>query len=237
MTTRTFYTYAYLRKDGTPYYIGKGRGRRCFSRRKRVPVPPKERILILKKNLTEEEAWQHEIYMIFVFGRKDLGTGILLNCTDGGEGSSGAIRSQQFKDNVSRYMKSNHPMKGKPGPVKGLLLWRDTSTDKMVFRDACPGEGWVQGRANYLIEARTGTNNPNFGKKWWKSPDSKEEVYAIKPPHLSWLEGRAQFSDTTRDKMSQKKKGASWWVNAKGETRLVKEPPGVDWQSGRIWKT
>lgn len=86
----TYYTYAYLRKDGTPYYIGKGNGTRAY-RRDRVGVkPPKNRnkILILKQNLTEEKAFKHEIYMISVFGRRDLNTGILVNKTDGGEGSS-----------------------------------------------------------------------------------------------------------------------------------------------------
>lgn len=84
-----FYTYAYLREDGTPYYIGKGKGRRAFKREHRLPVPPRERILFLKRNLTEEEAFRHEIYMIAVLGRKDLGTGILRNLCDGGEGVSG----------------------------------------------------------------------------------------------------------------------------------------------------
>jgi len=85
-----FYTYAHLREDGTPYYIGKGKGRRAFSKQGRhLPVPSKERILFLKKNLTEREAFRHEVYMIAVFGRKDLGTGILRNLTDGGEGASG----------------------------------------------------------------------------------------------------------------------------------------------------
>ena len=84
-----YYTYAYLREDGTPYYIGKGKGCRINGKhRKNVKVPPKERRIYLKQNLTEAEAFRHEIYMIAVFGRKDLGTGILINLTDGGGGTT-----------------------------------------------------------------------------------------------------------------------------------------------------
>jgi len=89
-TLNRFYTYAYLRKDRTPYYIGKGIGYRIYSTNRKGLKPPKDksRIIFLKQNLTEEEAFKHEIYMISVFGRKDLGTGILHNRTDGGEGVS-----------------------------------------------------------------------------------------------------------------------------------------------------
>jgi len=81
-----FYTYAYLREDRTPYYIGKGSNDRAFNSNRRLPVPKdKNRILFLKQNLTEEEAFKHEKYMIDVLGRKDLGTGILRNLTDGGD--------------------------------------------------------------------------------------------------------------------------------------------------------
>ena len=85
---RKFYTYAYLRADRTPYYIGKGCSNRCRETKGRAFKPPKDRsrILILKSNLTEEEALKHEVYMIAVFGRKDIGTGILHNHTDGGDG-------------------------------------------------------------------------------------------------------------------------------------------------------
>ena len=68
-------------------------------------MPPKERILILKKYLTEEEAFKHEIYMIAVLGRKDLGTGILWNFTDGGEGGSGAVRSEETRERMSLSMR------------------------------------------------------------------------------------------------------------------------------------
>ena len=92
-----FYTYAYLREDGTPYYIGKGKGKRAYEKKHNAYVPSKNRILFLKKNLTEDEAFKHEIYMIFLFGRKDLGTGILYNLTNGGDGPSGYIHSEESK--------------------------------------------------------------------------------------------------------------------------------------------
>jgi hypothetical protein len=90
-----YYTYAYLREDRTPYYIGKGKRYRAYQKRKTINKPPKDRILMLKSNLTEEEAFKHEIYMIDVFGRKDLGTGILHNRTNGGEGTSGADNAKE----------------------------------------------------------------------------------------------------------------------------------------------
>lgn len=102
-----FYTYAYLREDGTPYYIGKGKESRIIRkhrrRNKQYFNPPNDtnKIIFLKKNLTEEQAFRHEKYMIAVFGRKDLGTGILRNMSNGGEGSSGFIMSREAKQKLS----------------------------------------------------------------------------------------------------------------------------------------
>jgi hypothetical protein len=88
---KKYYTYAYLRQDGTPYYIGKGCGRRLYDHHGKNCNPPKDRsrIIKLKQNLTEEEAFKHEIYMIAVFGKKCDGTGILRNIADGGNGGNG----------------------------------------------------------------------------------------------------------------------------------------------------
>jgi hypothetical protein len=103
---KEYYTYAYLREDGTPYYIGKGKGKRIdFPYNRRSKIPPKERRLFLKKNLTEEEAINHEIYMIAVFGRKDLGTGILRNLTNGGDGISGSLRTNETKEKIRCALK------------------------------------------------------------------------------------------------------------------------------------
>jgi hypothetical protein len=104
-----FYTYAYLREDGTPYYIGKGKDNRAYTKGKGQIKPPKDksRIIFLKQNLVEEKAFQHEKYMIAVFGRKDLGTGILHNRTDGGEGTSNVIRSGETRKKMSESKKGN----------------------------------------------------------------------------------------------------------------------------------
>lgn len=101
-----FYTYAFLRKNGTPYYIGKGSNGRIWDKRNRCcnPLKDKSRIIYLKQNLTEEAAFKHEIYMIAVYGRKDLGTGILLNRTNGGEGASGHIQTEEVRAKWSAAM-------------------------------------------------------------------------------------------------------------------------------------
>ncbi len=99
-----YYTYAYLREDGTPYYIGKGQGKRINQPSHSVRRPPLDRRIFLKTNLTEEEAFRHEKYMIAVLGRKDLGTGILRNLTDGGEGPSGVVRTAEQREQVRQRM-------------------------------------------------------------------------------------------------------------------------------------
>jgi len=108
-----YYTYAYLREDRTPYYIGKGKGDRIVSTQRSIHKPTnKNKIIFLKQNLTEEEAFKHEIYMIAVFGRKDLGTGILRNMTNGGEGVSGYIVSEETRRKRSEANKGNTNSRG-----------------------------------------------------------------------------------------------------------------------------
>jgi len=135
-----YYTYAYLREDKTPYYIGKGTGNRIYSTNRKGLKPPKDksRIIYLKQNLTEEEAFRHEIYMIDVFGRKDLGTGILVNMTNGGEGTSGSLRSDETRKRMSDANRGkNHPNYGK------------TASEETRKR---------------MSDAHKGENHPNYGK-------------------------------------------------------------------------
>ena len=181
-----FYTYAYLREDGTPYYIGKGQRGRAYRKDGKPCVVPKDksRIIFLKQNLTEEEAFKHEIYMIAVFGRKDLGTGILRNKTDGGEGSSGAIISEETKRKR-----------------RGKKWWNDGKGNHKKSIE-CPGPNWVLGVSEEtkrkLSELNRGKNNPNYGKKgednacygkkWWNDGKGNHKK-SIECPGEGWVLG------------------------------------------------
>jgi hypothetical protein len=96
----TFYVYAYLRANDSaagnkfsPYYIGKGKGNRAFSRNRKGVNLPKDKSLIVfvEESLSEEEAFALEKYCIALYGRVDLGTGVLRNLTEGGCGGFGHI--------------------------------------------------------------------------------------------------------------------------------------------------
>jgi len=147
-----YYTYAYLREDGTPYYIGKGKAGRITNNLHRISIPKeKERIIFLKKNLTDEEARKHEIYMIAILGRKDLGTGILRNMTDGGEGCAGRVLSEETKKKISQSHKGR----------------KKSEAHRKALSEAKLGKKITEDHRKNMSASLKGEKNPAYGKRWW----------------------------------------------------------------------
>lgn len=114
---KVFYVYQYIRKKntaqgqaGSPYYIGKGKGRRAWSKRHYGGRPnDPSQIQIVASDLAESDALQLEMFLIHIYGRADKGTGCLWNRTDGGEftsafrgncGSKGRKHSAEAKEKM-----------------------------------------------------------------------------------------------------------------------------------------
>lgn len=109
-----YYVYVFLREDRySPYYVGKGKGRRDIAKRySGVKPPARERIVRIKEGLTEEDAFQLERKLIKFWGRKEQG-GILYNLTDGGEGASGRIETEGQKKRRSKLVSEGYNKKTK----------------------------------------------------------------------------------------------------------------------------
>jgi len=109
---KIYYVYAYLRSRDSergpkysPYYIGKGCGQRAFDAKRAVAAPvDKSFIVFLEEGLTEAEAFALEKYAVSFYGRIDKGMGILWNMTDGGEGCSGVIMSEEARAKIARAL-------------------------------------------------------------------------------------------------------------------------------------
>jgi hypothetical protein len=167
MTSKNiFYTYAWLRSDGTPYYVGKGCHGRAFDRRRKY-CPPRDRILILKNNLSEAEAIKHEIYMIAVFGRKDIGTGILHNKTNGGDGVTGLRHTEESKRRIGESQK---------GPLN-FNYKKAEAAKHIVSKSGENSHNWgrkhTQESCNNMRNAKLGVKNPNFGVTGSNNPSSR----------------------------------------------------------------
>ena len=110
------YVYQYLRSIatehgpvGSPYYIGKGKGKRAHVQHTTIHIPrDKANIVFLAKNLLEDEAYCMEKQLIAFYGRIDNGTGCLRNLTDGGEGLAGRIYTAETRAKIGKAHKGKH---------------------------------------------------------------------------------------------------------------------------------
>lgn len=108
-----FFTYVYHDPERqVPMYVGKGKDKRAtFHLNKATNLRLKNRLLTLKalglkptieifQMDDEVAALNEEVRLIAKYGRKDLGLGTLYNATDGGEGKTGYVTSEETKKKI-----------------------------------------------------------------------------------------------------------------------------------------
>lgn len=165
-----FYVYQYLREDGTPYYIGKGKGNRAHYKGKheriRKPID-KSRIVIIESGLLESEAIDLEIKLIAKYGRKDIGTGILQNMTDGGDGVSGAKFGRPPEERILKIANANRGKKRTDEVKKKLSeihTGKKDSAETKAKKSQSARKAKTKEHAENIRKSKLGEKNPMFGK-------------------------------------------------------------------------
>lgn len=139
---RVFYVYAIRLPDSTPVYIGKGKEDRWKAHKRRTHnshlrglfAKYGDRLSLEKvcEELTEFESFELERFLISLIGRKCRG-GPLVNQTDGGDGASGRVisederarrRQSMRRPEVIEKMRLSHL--GKPSARRGITVSPET---------------------------------------------------------------------------------------------------------------
>jgi hypothetical protein len=119
---------------------------------------------IIYKDIEHEEAKKIEMLLIEKYGRRDLGTGNLVNLTDGGEGCLGVIVSEETRQKLSEAHK---------GENNGFFGKKHSEETRQKYRDRTYSEETRQ----KMSEAKKGkTRSEDFKKKNREYNRNKEGV-------------------------------------------------------------
>ena len=186
-----YYVYAYLRTDGTPYYIGKGKNNRAYSKQHNINLPNNNgRIVFLEKNLTEIGALALERRYIKWYGRLDIDTGILENLTDGGEGVSGLLPWNKGKklEPLTKEHKAKLSFAN-----KGKKYRPRTSEHKIA-------------QSIRLTGKKRGPYGPRLKPSKPRTPEHSAKISAALKGNIPWIRGKKQSTEHITKRMESIKK-------------------------------
>lgn len=153
-----FYTYLWLREDGTPYYVGKGSGIRAYRKHRVGTAPVMDRILV-QEFPSEEDAFAAEIFLISYYGREDKGTGRLLNLTDGGENPPSPKGKKKSEATCLKLRARRHTAESRAlMSAKAKERFSDKQNHPLFGKSRSPET------IQKLSAAKIGNKNPRYGK-------------------------------------------------------------------------
>jgi len=157
-----FYVYLHTKEDGTPFYVGKGKGKRAFQKYGRSSWWNRTfakyglDVIFLEENLPEEKAIESEIYWIKRIGRLDLKQGVLVNQTGGGDkGTTGRLNTEEYKEKMRKVNLGNKYNLGKTHSLE----------TKAKISLSQKGRKTSKATKLKLRKAMLGEKNHMFGKK------------------------------------------------------------------------
>jgi hypothetical protein len=120
-----FLTYSHNKPDGSIFYVGKGVEKRAHSSAGRnliwkriVKKHGAFNVQILAKWSTEQEAFDHEIFLINTFRQMGIP---LANIAEGGMGSAGFRHTDEHKESKKKMMLERNPMDNPEVRIKQKL--------------------------------------------------------------------------------------------------------------------
>lgn len=199
--TNSFYSYVYVDpRNDEPFYVGKGKRDRAYAHLKgshnrlverkinKIRTTGQEPLVGIIETSTEEFAFMLEQGLIKLLGRKDNGTGILCNFTDGGEGSAGSIFSEEHKSKISAKLKGivrgplsdEHKQKmmaAKKANPTGIGRWMNKDGQQIKVRveevDNYLADGWSLGTSKKHITEEYRTKMRELAIKQWSKTKEK----------------------------------------------------------------
>lgn len=257
----TFYIYALFYR-GVPYYLGKGHKKRLHSHKKYAHKgnSHKDRLIssllqkkkfeepiLISEGLSEQEAFDLEVLLIQLIGRKPNGP--LLNMTNGGEGGAGRVLSEKTKKRIQHSLlgrkhteaacKKMKKTREQRAAIQARMLLPEqrkhmSRLQKQRWADPAYRQRMIEARQRYLLSLHAHGTNPINAQRPGPcdpevdaaAPDERPPVCDPDPDRLPGAQARHQQPGAAGGGLVRRGVGTGG-VRVEGPHPAAGDPPAV----------